>query len=112
MMATRPLTFWAAWRLALVLGMALLAPAALPAGGGDWRLPELRRREKRSEPLVSDGCLPLLSSPGCQAPALISLEVGVPLRVLRHWLAPDGRRWLQVEASTGRPGPNRGWLAG
>jgi hypothetical protein len=41
------------WRWAALLGFALLAPAALPAGGGDRRLPEVRRRERGAEPLVS-----------------------------------------------------------
>jgi len=30
---------WASWKALALLGFALLAPAALPAGGGDWRLP-------------------------------------------------------------------------
>ena len=31
------------WRLAALLGLALIAPAALPAGGAERRQPELRR---------------------------------------------------------------------
>jgi hypothetical protein len=43
---------------------------------------------------------------------LARLETGAPLRVLRQWMEPGGRRWLQVEASTAAGRASRGWLAG
>jgi hypothetical protein len=89
-----------------------MAPAALPAGGGDRRLPEVRRRESRREPLLSSSCSVLRCAPERRAPVLAQLERGVPLRVLRHWLAPEGRRWLQVETASGAGEPSRGWLPG
>ncbi|WP_254944472.1 SH3 domain-containing protein [Cyanobium sp. AMD-g] len=101
-----------AWRWAALLGFALLAPAALPAGGGDRRLPDVRRRERQAEPLLSNGTVGLHCAPRCQAPVLARLETGAPLRVLREWMEPGGRRWLQVEASTAAGQPSRGWLAG
>ncbi|MEB3332234.1 MAG: SH3 domain-containing protein [Synechococcaceae cyanobacterium] len=104
----RPLS---AWRWAALLGFALLAPAALPAGGGELRPPDLRRRESRREPLLSEGGS-LHCSPDHQAPVLTQLEQGVPLRVLRRWLTPNGRRWLQVEAASAAGRPARGWLPG
>jgi hypothetical protein len=103
---------WPAWRWAALLGFALLAPAALPAGGGERRLPEVRRRERQGEPLLSGSATGLHCAPRCQAPVLVRLEPGAPLRVLRQWLEPDGRRWLQVEASTGAGRASRGWLVG
>jgi hypothetical protein len=112
MVVVPPPRFWPAWRVVALLGFALLAPAALPAGGAERRLPEVRRRESRREPLVSEQTLPLRSAPQRQAPVLISLETGVPLRVLRQWFAPNGSRWLQVEARTAGQRPTRGWLAG
>jgi hypothetical protein len=99
------------WRWAALLGFALLAPAALPAGGGDRRLPEVRRRERGAEPLVSGVCLALHCAPEQQAPVLSRIEPGVPVRVLRRWFSPDGQPWWQVEAAPrgdGRTG--RGWL--
>jgi hypothetical protein len=51
-------------------------------------------------------------SPQRHAPVLAHLEPGSPLRVLRHWFAPDGRRWLQVEAVREVRQPSRGWLPG
>ncbi len=101
-----------AWRWAALLGFALLAPAALPAGGGERRQPEVRRRQGQAEPLVPGEAVSLHCEPQLQAPVLARLEPGVPLRVLRHWLAGDGRRWLQVETATGAGRAGRGWLAG
>lgn len=68
---------------AALLGFALFAPAALPAGGADRRLPLLRRRELPQEPLLSQRSCTLRTSPRCQAPALAHLEPGSPMRVLR-----------------------------
>ena len=43
---------------------------------------------------------------------LVRLETGAPLRVLREWLEPGGRRWLRVEATTTDGRASRGWLPG
>lgn len=113
-MRTRPSpSALSSWRWAALLGFALLAPAALPAGGGDRRLPEVRRRESRREPLVSGADTRIHCAPRAQAPVLARLEPGVPLRVLRQWLSPGGTRWWQVEIGGSPCGsPRRGWLAG
>ena len=104
---------WAGWRWAALLGFALLAPAALPAGGAERRLPLPRRREQqRSAPLLLEQSLDLRSAPEPRAPVLTRLEAGVPLQVLRHWLSPDGRRWLRVQAAGPAGRPCRGWLPG
>jgi hypothetical protein len=102
----------AAWRWAAVLGFALLAPAALPAGGGERRLPEVRRRERREEPLLATDTSCLLSAPSSQAPVLARLEAGLPMRLLRQWMAPDGELWSQVESSPATGRARRGWLSG
>ncbi|MEI6032396.1 MAG: SH3 domain-containing protein [Synechococcaceae cyanobacterium ELA739] len=112
MVSAAPLRLWPAWRWAALLGFALMAPAALPAGGGDRRLPEVRRRVQGQEPLLSQACLSLRCAPEHQAPVLAHLDADVPLRVLRHWFAPGGRPWLRVEASTLAGEVARGWLPG
>ncbi|MCX5946399.1 MAG: SH3 domain-containing protein [Cyanobacteria bacterium] len=99
------------WRLAALLGLALIAPAALPAGGADRRQPELRRRQA-GDPLLATGPLALRTAPRQQAPALVRLEAGEPLELLRSWWSPGGRRWLQVQTAAGPGAPRRGWLAG
>lgn len=103
---------WAAWRFAALLGFALLAPAALPAGGAERRLPEVRRRQGACEPLIHAEEIILRCEPRRQAPVVARLEPGMPLRLVRHWFAPDGRRWLRVEGATALGRAGRGWLAG
>jgi hypothetical protein len=102
-----PALTWAA-----LLGFALFAPAALPAGGGERRLPEFRRRESAQEPLLSLRSSALLASPRRHAPVLTCLEPGIPMRVLRTWLEPGGRRWLQVATAGPSGRQTRGWLLG
>jgi len=43
---------------------------------------------------------------------LATLEPGATVRVMRQWLAPQGGRWLHVEAVSPAGRPSRGWLAG
>jgi len=102
---------WGPWRFAALLGFALVAPAGLPAGGAERRQPEVRRRQSSREPLLSNGRQLLRAAPRHQAPVISRADLGAPLRVLRNWDEPDGRRWLQVEllSSTGM---RRGWLSG
>ncbi|MFN9658779.1 MAG: SH3 domain-containing protein [Cyanobacteriota bacterium] len=95
-----------------LLGIALFAPAALPAGGADRRLPELRRRESALEPLLSPTRCALRAAPRSQAPVLQPLEAGLPLRVLRTWIEPSGRRWLRVATFGSMGRASRGWLLG
>ncbi|MEB3304359.1 MAG: SH3 domain-containing protein [Cyanobium sp.] len=102
-----PALTWAA-----LLGFALFAPAALPAGGAERRLPELRRRESAQEPLLNLLSCSLRASPRCQAPVLTRLEPGMPMRVMRTWLEPSGRRWLQVTTAGPSGRQTRGWLLG
>ncbi|KEF40655.1 MAG: hypothetical protein ER33_15825 [Cyanobium sp. CACIAM 14] len=111
-LSPKPSRDWVSWQLLALLGFALLAPASLPAGGGERRLPEVRRRDSRREPLLSVGGESLRCAPRREAPALAHLEPGMPLRVLRHWLPASGNRWLQVEAVVGAGEPARGWLRG
>ncbi|MFN6337899.1 MAG: SH3 domain-containing protein [Cyanobacteriota bacterium] len=95
-----------------LLGFALFAPAALPAGGGQRRLPELRRRESPRDPLLNPIACGLLASPRREAPAVAHLEPGLPMRVLSIWWEPSGRRWLRVATPAWAGRPTRGWLMG
>ena len=97
------------WRWVAVLSFALVAPAALPAGGAERRLPEVRRREQAREPLTASQACALRCAPQQQAPAIAQVGIGEPLRVMRSWCCRDGDRWLQVELLTSR---RRGWLPG
>ncbi len=97
-----PLLRWS-W----LLGVALMAPAALPAGGADWRQPQPRRRAA-SGPFHTSTDQPLRLSPLAVAPRLRTLKAGSSLRLLRHWSAADGQDWLHVQTLSGDQ--SRGWL--
>ena len=105
-----------ALRWSWLLGVALLAPTALPAGGADRRQPEVRRREAGG-PLISGSHDLLQASPHVSAPTLRRLDLGTPLRVLRSWRCANGQHWLQVQVTStvasDHPGqPQRGWIHG
>ena len=99
------------WRWAALLGLALVGPAGLPAGGADRRSPEVRRRTSGREPVLTASPSQLRCAPQHQAPALLAVASDSPLRVLRSWWEPNGQRWLLVEGA-GPEGSRRGWLAG
>ena len=85
-------------RWSWLLGVALMAPAALPAGGADRRQPQPRRRAV-SGPLHTATDQPLRLSPLAMAPRLRTLKAGTTLRLLRRWSAADGQDWLHVQTS-------------
>ena len=106
----------AALRWSWLLGVALIGPAALPAGGAERRQPEVRRRDAAG-PFLSGSDALLQGSPQVAAPALRHLEIGTPLQLLRRWRCADGHEWLQVQVA--QPAalpvdgqPQRGWLHG
>ena len=111
MEASSPAALPISWRWAALLGFALFAPVTLPAGGGDRRLPEVRRREA-GDPLLPAAVRSLRAAPERQAPALTRLAADEPMRVLRHWRTAGGERWVQVEVAPhqGAAGGRRGWL--
>ena len=90
-----------------LLGVALMAPAALPAGGSERRQPQVRRRQG-SGPLHTTERGVLRSSPVAVAPALNDLSIGTPCRLLRRWPGDDGHDWLHVQVLSGDQ--QRGWL--
>ena len=91
-----------------LLGMALIAPVALPAGGSDGRQPQVRRRSQGFGPRHMAVEADLRLTPLAIAPAVSSVAAGTPLRLLHRWSGDDGCDWLHVEELTGES--RRGWL--
>ena len=101
-------------RWSWLLGVSLIGPVALPAGGAERRLPQIRRQQGSSPLLSCSDCM-LHSSPLVAAPALRRLEIGTPLQLLRHWRSEDGSNWIQVKVTSGHPLTDaverqRGWI--
>ena len=94
-------------RWSWLLGVALMAPAALPAGGGDCRQPQVRRRSG-SGPLCTSAETTLQLSPLVTAPKLRPLAAGTSLRLLRRWTSGDGQDWLLVQDLSRKT--QRGWI--
>ena len=94
-------------RWSWLLGVALMAPATLPAGGADRRQPQPRRRAA-SGALHTATDQPLRLTPLAVAPRLSTLKAGSPLRLLRRWSTADGQEWLHVQTLSGDQ--RRGWL--
>ena len=86
-------------RWSWLLGLSLFGPVALPAGGAEHRLPQVRRQQGRGSLLSGSDC-ELQSSPLVAAPALRRLEIGTPLQLLRRWRSDDGRDWIQVKVTS------------
>ena len=94
-------------RWSWLLGVALMAPATLPAGGGELRQPQVRRRSGSGPLHIYSDC-PLRLSPLAVAPSLSTLSIGTPCRLLRCWPGENGQDWLQVQVLSGDC--PRGWL--
>ena len=105
--------FFLHWGCLLII--ALVAPIALPAGGGDKRKVEVEYLKAKDLSFAGDSCF-LLSSPFLSSPSVCEIKLGTPIRIIRLWENEHGERWLQVEKSTMNfidqktNSANRGWL--
>jgi len=96
-------------RWSWLLGLALIVPADLPAGGAQ-RQPLVRRRHGTG-PLYTSAETSLHSSPMSVAPPLRHLSAGTSLRLLRRWRSEEGKDWFHVQDLSGDLGePQRGWI--
>ena len=106
------MSFFLRWTC--LLGIALLGPVALPAGGADLNSKNILLR-KDSSILISTEDFPLFTSPCAQAPCLAKLSLGTPLRILRGFRDINGLNWLQVKVSSldiceFESSAKRGWI--
>jgi len=112
------LTYPAQLRALALMGFALIGPVALPAGGADLRVPEIRRRQSCTEPLSAPVAIALRCSPQHHAPIIAEAAPGSPLRLLRSWTGITGHQWLHVEIASNVSDTVsmtrnfRGWLLG
>ncbi len=96
-----------------VFGLALLTPVALPAGGCDSLVPEIRRTQIMStQHIAFDSCF-LRASPWKNSPILFELQPGTPISILRSWRNQKGNLWVQIKFADWEgigPTHRRGWV--
>tara|TARA_B100001250_G_C19223213_1_gene538919 strand:- start:152 stop:490 length:339 start_codon:yes stop_codon:yes gene_type:complete len=78
-----------------LLGIALVVPTTLPAGGAQKSNIQHREKNIRS-PLIALKEFNLLSSASNNASVLTSVKVGTPVNIMKVWNSTDNGKWLLV----------------
>ena len=81
-----------------LLGIALVVPTTLPAGGAQESIIEHRKNNVGS-PIIALNDFNLLSSASKNSSILIHVKAGTPVKVLKIWDSNDGETWLLVNIS-------------
>ena len=78
-----------------LLGISLVVPTSLPAGGFQKSI--IQRRENNSgSPLIALKDFNLLSSAYNSSSILTKVKVGTPVDVLKVWYSKTNEKWLLV----------------
>ena len=80
---------------AWLLGVSLVIPTTLPAGGAQKSTIEQRENSIRS-PLIALKELNLLSSATEDSSVLIRVQAGTPVQLIKVWDSPYAGKWLLV----------------
>ena len=78
-----------------LLGIALVVPTSLPAGGAQELFIQ-HRKNNIGSPIVALKDFNLLSSPSKKSSILTGIKAGTPVRVLRIWDSTESGEWLLV----------------
>ena len=78
-----------------LLGIALVVPTTLPAGGAQESLIQQRKNNVGS-PIIALKDFNLLSSASSHSSILTRVKAGTPVRVLKVWDNTDSEEWLLV----------------
>ena len=78
-----------------LLGIALVVPTTLPAGGAQKSNIQLRKNNT-SSPIISLKEFNLLSSASNNASIIARVEAGTPVNVVKVWHSNDREKWLLV----------------
>ena len=95
-----------------VLGISLLIPTSLPAGGVQQIFIEKRENSMRS-PLIAFKQFNLLSTVTDNSSILTNVKAGTPVQVLRVWESNESGTWLLVNVlchSSLYQCQKRGWV--
>ena len=78
-----------------LLGIALVVPTTLPAGGAQQSIIQRRNNNIRS-PIIALKEFNLLSSASNKSSILTRVKVGTPVNVMKVWDSTDSGKWLLV----------------
>ena len=95
-----------------LLGIALVVPTTLPAGGAQESIIQQRKNNVGS-PIIALKDFKLLSSASKNASILTRVKAGTPVKVLRIWDSTDSGKWLLVNISIQESNQifyKRGWV--
>ena len=97
-----------------LITFALIAPITLPAGGIQKSLNQNKFPQKTKEIILTSNTS-LYSFPKVHAKALLPLDVGTTLSVLRKWKVSESETWVRVELASNKllDDPNKitkGWI--
>ena len=82
-----------------LLGISLLIPTSLPAGGAQQST--INRGEYNiKSPLIAFKEFQLLSTITEKASVLTSVKVGTPVQIIKTWDSPESGKWLLVKVWT------------
>ena len=78
-----------------LLGIALVVPTTLPAGGAQKS--NIQQREKNTiSPIIALKEFNLLSSASNNSSVLMTVKAGTPVNVMKVWDSDDTGKWLLV----------------
>ncbi len=78
-----------------LLGIALVVPTTLPAGGAQKSIVQ-HRKDNITAPLIALKEFNLLSSVSKNSSILTTVKAGTPVNVIKFWDCSDSGKWLLV----------------
>ena len=78
-----------------LLGIALVVPTSLPAGGAQESLIQ-HRKNNNGSPIIALKDFNLLASASKNSSILTRVKAGTPVRLLKSWDSADSGEWLLV----------------
>ena len=78
-----------------LLGIALVMPTTLPAGGAQKSIIQ-HRKNKIGSPIIALKEFNLLSSASSHSSTLTSVKAGTPVNILKVWDSTHDGKWLLV----------------
>ena len=81
-----------------LLGIALVVPTTLPAGGAQESIIQNRKNNVGS-PIIALKDFNLLSSASKKSSILTRVKAGTPVKILKIWDSADRGKWLLVNIS-------------